>query len=180
MANTLRESLLRNVSRLSLLLVSYAAHLRRNTKLWQWKTRGAIITDLAFNWWLKLENVGLQRENSGALSGPVRTCCLPLLRSLIKLNVCMFFETAPLAKLAQGESGVPANLVRTAWVQILPPPARQHEASFVLSTKQYACLYWDFNKANCLFFESNDRSFMIAAPAKCVQEHTDDLCTLLT
>jgi hypothetical protein len=35
---------------------------------------------------------------------------------------------------------------------ILPPPARssQHEACFVLSTKQYACLYRDFNKANCL------------------------------
>jgi hypothetical protein len=35
--------------------------------------------------------------------------------------------TAPLAKLAQGESGgcgVQANLVRTAWVQFLPPPAR--------------------------------------------------------
>jgi hypothetical protein len=31
--------------------------------------------------------------------------------------------TAPLAKLAQGESGVPANLVRTAWVQFRPPPA---------------------------------------------------------
>jgi hypothetical protein len=31
--------------------------------------------------------------------------------------------TAPLAKLAQGESGVPANLIRTAWVQFLPPPA---------------------------------------------------------
>ncbi len=26
----------------------------------------------------------------------------------------------------------------------------QHEACFVLSTKQYACLCWDFNKANCL------------------------------
>ncbi len=26
----------------------------------------------------------------------------------------------------------------------------QHEACFVLSTKQYAYLYWDFNKANCL------------------------------
>ncbi len=30
----------------------------------------------------------------------------------------------------------------------------QHEACFMLtsmlSTKQYACLYWDFNKANCL------------------------------
>ncbi len=26
----------------------------------------------------------------------------------------------------------------------------QHEACFVISTKQYACLYWDFNKANCL------------------------------
>jgi hypothetical protein len=46
-------------------------------------------------------------------------------------------STAPLAKLAQGESGVPANLVRTAWVQFLPP---QHKACFVLSTKQYACL----------------------------------------
>ncbi len=38
--------------------------------------------------------------------------------------------TAPLAKLAQGESGVPANLVRTAWVQFLPPPAQSMLCAF--------------------------------------------------
>ncbi len=43
--------------------------------------------------------------------------------------------TAPLAKLPQGESGVPANLVRTARVQCLPPPARSMLPCFVLSTK---------------------------------------------
>ncbi len=36
----------------------------------------------------------------------------------------MLIVPAPVAKLAQGESGVPADLVRTAWVQFLPPPAR--------------------------------------------------------
>jgi hypothetical protein len=46
--------------------------------------------------------------------------------------------TAPLAKLAQGESGVPANLVRTAWVQVqfLPPPAR----SMLRAFHQAVCL----------------------------------------
>ncbi len=38
--------------------------------------------------------------------------------------------TAPLATLTQGESGVPANLVRTAWVQFLPPPARSMLRAF--------------------------------------------------
>ena len=48
------------------------------------------------------------------------------------LNFC----AAPLAKLAQGESGVPANLVRTGWVQFLPPPAR----SMLRAFHQAVCL----------------------------------------
>ena len=43
---------------------------------------------------------------------------------------------AHLAKLAQGESGVLANLVRTAWVQFLPPPAR----SMLRAFHQAVCL----------------------------------------
>jgi hypothetical protein len=45
-------------------------------------------------------------------------------------------STAPLAKLAQGESVGPANLVRTAWVQFLPPPAR----SMLRAFHQAVCL----------------------------------------
>jgi hypothetical protein len=52
--------------------------------------------------------------------------------------IVIVYTTAPLAKLAQGESGVPANLVRTAWVQLLPPPARSMLRAFL---KQCACLY---------------------------------------
>ncbi len=44
--------------------------------------------------------------------------------------------SSPLAKLAQVESGVPANLVRTAWVQFLPPPAR----SMLRAFHQAVCL----------------------------------------
>ena len=51
------------------------------------------------------------------------------------LNICL--ATAPLAKLAQGESGIPANLVRTAaWVLFLPPPAR----SMLRAFHQAVCL----------------------------------------
>jgi hypothetical protein len=40
-------------------------------------------------------------------------------------------STAPLpAKLAQGESRVPANMVRTAWVQVVPTPARSMLGAF--------------------------------------------------
>ncbi len=63
------------------------------------------------------------------------------------LNSGAYADTAPLAKLAQGESGVPAFLVRTAWVQFLPPPAR----SVLRAFHQAVCLpLWDFNTANCL------------------------------
>jgi asparagine synthase (glutamine-hydrolysing) len=68
--------------------------------------------------------------------------CLPaclVLPACLPACVCACLSTAPLAKLAQGESGVPASLVRTAWVQFLPRP--EHEACFVFSTKQFACLY---------------------------------------
>ena len=58
--------------------------------------------------------------------------------SLIFINIiiAIIAITAPLAKLAQGESGVPANLVRTAWVQFLPPPAR----SMLRAFHQAVCL----------------------------------------
>jgi hypothetical protein len=56
---------------------------------------------------------------------------------LIMFVQCMVrLATAPLAKLAQGESGVPANSVRTAWVQFLPPPAR----SMLRAFHQAVCL----------------------------------------
>jgi hypothetical protein len=54
-------------------------------------------------------------------------------------------STAPLAKLAQGESCVPANSVRTAWVQFLPPPARfppsSMPASIEISINLIVCLH---------------------------------------
>ncbi len=55
------------------------------------------------------------------------TVCGLLNMYSISESVCM---TAPLAKSAQGESGVPANLIRTAWVQFLPPPARSMLSAF--------------------------------------------------
>ena len=73
----------------------------------------------------------------------IKTCptCKLIFLSFLRMDAKQFitcddYRTAPLAKLAQGESGVPANLVRTAWVQFLPTPAR----SMLCAFHQAVCL----------------------------------------
>jgi hypothetical protein len=68
---------------------------------------------------------GWGSEAAAAGAWPVQPAALAAAPGKMSL-----LSTAPLAKLAQGESGVPANMVRTAWVQFLPPPSTKHASCF--------------------------------------------------
>jgi hypothetical protein len=79
-------------------------------------------------YWLSVK-AGTHFEEPGAHLELDSVVCLGL-------HVDKKTKTAPLAKLAQGESGVLANLVRSAWLQFLPTPAR----SMLRAFHQAVCL----------------------------------------